>query len=438
MPLRVAELFAGVGGFRLGLEDVGDGVYDTVWFNQWEPGKRVQHAHDCYVRKLLTPKGLTPNADSNMDIGQVDKERIPHHDLLVGGFPCQDYSVATTLDKAGGLQGKKGVLWWQIEKVLKAREPKYVLLENVDRLLKSPASQRGRDFGVLLACLRDLDYVVEWRVINAAEYGNSQRRRRVFIFAAKSHTGIGKHIAEAAQKSDYLYSEGFFAKAFPTNSPAIIPEVTPVEFSNDPREVSQGFQYLFQNSGVLVGKEFRTRRVEPRIEKPVPLGTYVERRVSPEYFLDPKRLKEWEFQKGPKSEPRTTKAGFTYNYSEGGMQFPDLKSAPARTILTSEANRTPNRSTHVIIHPGKGQRHRFLTPTEVERLMGFPKHWTKGMPERWRYFTMGNALVVPLVTRMGNQLVEWVRTHEEPAAVMLPPQKASKPRSRKPAPKRRA
>ena len=111
---------------------------------------------------------------------------MPDHDLLVGGFPCQDYSVAHT--GAQSIEGKKGVLWWSINDIIRAHHPRFILLENLDRLLKSPAKQRGRDFGIILRCLEDEGYLAEWRVINAAEYGNAQRRRRTFIFAVKKET----------------------------------------------------------------------------------------------------------------------------------------------------------------------------------------------------------------------------------------------------------
>ena len=186
MEKTVCELFAGVGGFRIGLEE-SDSNWKTVWANQWEPGKKTQHAFDCYVKHFGNKENYI-----NRDIASIDKETIPDHNLLVGGFPCQDYSVAHT--GAQGIEGKKGVLWWQIRDTLEKKQPKFVLLENVDRLLKSPASQRGRDFGVILACFNDLGYTVEWRVINAAEYGFAQRRKRIFIFACKNNTNYYNQI----------------------------------------------------------------------------------------------------------------------------------------------------------------------------------------------------------------------------------------------------
>lgn len=202
MERTVCELFAGVGGFRCGLnaihgpEDMRIGgarsreeKWSTVWFNQWEPAeKNTQYAHDCYVYHFGTCLDKAGQDTTNVDIEEVDKSLIPDFNLLVGGFPCQDYSVASSLATSRGLEGKKGILWWSIRKVLEVKRPPFVLLENVDRLLKSPASQRGRDFGIMLACFRDAGYAVEWRVINAADYGLPQRRRRIFIFACREDT----------------------------------------------------------------------------------------------------------------------------------------------------------------------------------------------------------------------------------------------------------
>lgn len=201
MEKTVCELFAGVGGFRVGLEEA-DSNWKTVWANQWEPSRKSQYAFECYVSHFGKNKNYI-----NEDIASIDKDDIPDHNLLVGGFPCQDYSVARS--GAKGMEGKKGVLWWQIKEILEAKSPKFVLLENVDRLLKSPASQRGRDFGVILACFNDLGYTVEWRVINAADYGFAQRRRRIFIFACKNDTNYYTTI-EDENLEDVIHKNRFF------------------------------------------------------------------------------------------------------------------------------------------------------------------------------------------------------------------------------------
>ena len=169
--LKVIELFAGVGGFRLGLEannTESNQRFKIVWSNQWEPSTKLQHASDVY--KLRWPHDKNHSCEDIAKVIQDDFESIPNHDLLVGGFPCQDYSVARTLSHSEGLRGKKGVLWWSIHAILKKKgkeAPRFLMLENVDRLLKSPTRQRGRDFAIMIASLSDLGYAVEWRVINA-------------------------------------------------------------------------------------------------------------------------------------------------------------------------------------------------------------------------------------------------------------------------------
>lgn len=223
MEKTVCELFAGVGGFRCGLNSINtiedtkkEEKWDTVWFNQWEPGNKKQWAHDCYVNRFGTSFDINGKDTTNIDIARVDKETIPDHNLLVGGFPCQDYSVARSLNNERGINGKKGVLWWSIRDVINTKKPPFILLENVDRLLKSPSKQRGRDFGIILACLNKSGYTVEWRVINAAEYGFQQRRRRTYIFAYKDGTNYS-NLMKTKTVYEIIQKDGFFAKSFLIN-----------------------------------------------------------------------------------------------------------------------------------------------------------------------------------------------------------------------------
>ena len=228
MAVRVVELFAGVGGFRLGFEgpptQANREQFKVVFSNQWEPSTKRQHAAEVYAKRWsMKPVGdsmtryqSTLHSDDvfvNEDITTVHADEIPEHDLLCGGFPCQDYSVAKPLDKSAGLAGKKGVLWWEIHRIAKHHQPKFLLLENVDRLLGSPREQRGRDFAVMLSSLDELGYTVEWRVIDASEYGFPQRRKRVFIFARSSGKTVTMFGPEQAR--EMLETTGLFAEAFP-------------------------------------------------------------------------------------------------------------------------------------------------------------------------------------------------------------------------------
>lgn len=390
MEKTVCELFAGVGGFRLGLERASN-EWNTVWANQWEPGKKMQHAFECYCFHFGNS-----NNHVNKDIAEVDKSNIPNHNLLVGGFPCQDYSVART--GAQGINGVKGVLWWQIREILEIKKPKFVLLENVDRLLKSPTNQRGRDFGVMLGCFNDLGYSVEWRVINAAEYGFAQRRRRVFIFACKNTTKYFNKMKKQTDK-DIINRKGFFATTFPIEE---CENINIKEFKyNDIYDVSDNFRYEFSNSGIMHNGEIATVKTTPKFVEPLTINDIVESNVDDKYYLG-EELSKWQYLKGAKKINRTSKSGHSYNFSEGAIAFPDPIDKPARTMLTSESS--INRSTHVIKDPEKGQL-RLITPIEAERIQGFDDNWTNtGMPEKFRYFCMGNALVVGVVQRMGETL----------------------------------
>lgn len=397
MEKTICELFAGVGGFRLGFDRLNSG-WETVWFSQWEPGASIQWAHKCYVSHFGDSLDLNGELHTGEDIAVVNKEAIPDHTLLVGGFPCQDYSVAHPLGSAKGIEGKKGVLWWQIRDTLIAKKSPFCLFENVDRLLKSPANQRGRDFGVILACLNELGYSAEWRVINAAEYGAAQRRRRTFIFAYKNKTKYGRE-KNNVNASSIISESGFFARGFPIHP---IGNITSTTLPNDIVQVSDTFKYDFCNAGYMHNGTVYTTKIEPAEETPIVLGRLLESNVEEKFYITDEKMPKWTYMKGAKRIPRVTRLGHEYVFSEGAVAFPDPWDKPGRTMLTSEG--TLNRSTHIVTDPGTG-RLRLLTPIETERLQGFDDNWTNtGMPDRMRYFCMGNALVVPMITRMGKVL----------------------------------
>lgn len=415
--LRAIELFAGVGGFRLGLEAEG---WEVVWANQWEPPGTParQFAYNCYVEHF-DPEMHHPEAHSNRDIAAVlddveaKKYKIPAHELLVGGFPCQDYSVAKPLSQAEGIRGKKGVLWWEIYRLLELKKPRFVLLENVDRLLKSPVKQRGRDFAVILACFARLGYSVEWRVVNAAEYGYPQRRRRVFIYAERPNRSV------EWDPTERLVSSGVLSRALPVlekdrfeaDHASVVAEY--LELPDSVYEVSStiGMERRtspFKNAGVMQGGHVWTRVLTPTLpEHSTTLGDVVAEtgEVDPSFYVTDETLDRWRYLKGAKREPRTDKTtGFEYFYSEGGMGFPDSLDKPSRTILTGEGGTSASRFKHAIQRTPGGPIRRLL-PEELEALNGFPRGWTDtGMTDVQRAFCMGNALVVGVVARIGAEI----------------------------------
>jgi len=420
IPIRVVELFAGVGGFRLGLEgwqgksassnytEKYDSPYQTIWSNQYEPKTKAQHASWVYAHHWGT------EGHSNEDIADVNVAKIPDHDLLVGGFPCQDYSVATTLKNAKGLIGKKGVLWWSIHKIIseKKNKPKYLILENVDRLLMSPSKQRGRDFAIILQSLNQLGYAVEWRGINAADFGMPQRRRRIFILAYLKGTAIYQDM-QRQKAALWIGSKGVLAAAFPPTDLGEKP--IKISLSGDITEISAHFnteknKRVFLNAGVMIDGEVMSMKMGPAYEGEFTLLRQIlqKNNVPEEFIITEEELPRWQYFKGAKKEVRTNASGFTYNYSEGKMGFPDALDKPSRTIITGEGGKAASRFKHVIKTKNG---HRRLTPLELERLNMFPDNHTQydKISNTKRAFFMGNALVVGVVEQIGRILSQRIK-----------------------------
>jgi DNA (cytosine-5)-methyltransferase 1 len=463
--IKVVELFAGVGGFRLGLEgcegksasshytESFESPYEVIWSNQWEPSSarsgELQEANTVYHRNWPDKPGakhypydLNTVASPELTDKQVNK-LIPDHDMLVGGFPCQDYSVAGVNTK--GIEGKKGVLWWNIHKILKVKRPKFLFLENVDRLLKSPTNKRGRDFAIMLATLNELGYSVEWKVINAADYGMPQRRRRVYIIAYHQNAKIS--IQDLLK---WIETDGTFATAFPSQLNGFIKDF---EIEKNIQKLSDSFEEgKFLNCGVMhkgrvlmsefkaicpndgfsiYSKQYRklgdvllnetmqdhtfyldaSKRLKEPLVKIMQTGFEVDSRLKRQGDVIElhTELDKWIYLKGRKAEERTTSKG-KFFYKEGPLSLTDDLNKPSRTIITSEGGPGASRFKHLIEIKGKYRR---LHPIELERLNMFPdNHTAIGLanekevaitPAR-RAFFMGNALVVGVVEKVGKEL----------------------------------
>ena len=409
--IRVVELFAGVGGFRIGLEGASD-AFDTIWNNQWEPSTVHQDASLVYTARFGT-KG-----HSNKDINLVPTKDIPDHDLLVGGFPCQDYSVATTLNRSGGIEGQKGVLWWQIYRILLEKgdaRPKYVFFENVDRLLGSPSKQRGRDFAIILASLSDLGYIVEWRIINAADYGMPQRRKRTYITGYQSDSAIGRKLA---QMNHWVLYDGVMAQAFPFTPR----EKSQSQFDIDGtiQEVSANFNKggkdsPFGNAGMIWNRHVYSVDADAVYDGTgQTLGDNLvdEKFVPEEFFITEEELTKWQYEKGEKKINRVSKEGHEYVYKEGAIAFPDYLDRPSRTVITGEGGAAPSRFKHIVQTPSG--RYRRLLPLELERLNMFPDNHTlhPEVTDGRRAFLMGNALVCGVVEQIGKSLFRFIYDEE--------------------------
>lgn len=406
--MNVLELFAGVGGFRLGLEKASP-TFKTLWSNQFEPSRKSQDAFEVYNYHF-------PDSENwNEDITTIPNEHFSalkgQVDLIVGGFPCQDYSVARTKKKEQGIEGKKGVLFWEIIRATKLSNPKYLLLEHVDRLLKVPSKQRGRDFAIMLRAFADLGYGVDWRVINPADYGWCQRRKRVFLFVYRKDTD---YFRQQQTLEDFgVGSSGIFEETHETKNEVVKDRSSSFVLPEDIVEVSDSFSTQFWNSGTMIDGQVITKELEPYydgaslvlkdvLENPSDLPN--------SHYLSEDKVDKFRYLRGAKKFERTNSEGFTYTYSEGAMSLVDSADLPSRTLLTSEGS--ISRTTH-LIEDSKG--YRLLTALETERLQGFPDNWTAiklsngkevAVSETRRKFFMGNALVVEVVENLGKYIAD--------------------------------
>lgn len=404
--IKVVDLFAGVGGFHLGLSRASK-QYDIVWANQYEPSRKNQFAYNIYK------KNFPQTPISNEDITKVNKDEIPDMDLLVAGFPCQDYSVATA--GAKGIVGKKGVLWWQIVEAIKHKEPKYLLFENVDRLLASPGvktKKTGRDFGIILRTLSNLGYGVSWKMINAADYGYPQRRRRTFIFGYRKDTNFYETVSDIINKDDDTIGE-FIKDMAPLSSTMnneSVSDLTKIDLNtfNNLTELSDKFFFKkgFKKTGIMIDGKVYMADYAPKYRKEAIIKDLLIENIEDEkFYLDAAKIEKFEDLKKGFHKIKISRTGHEYKYGMGSMQFPDPIDRPARTIVTSES--TVSRMSHVVRDPGN-MRLRVLSPIETERINTFPDDWTKldGVSNSHRYFTMGNALVVDLIKEIGEEMLD--------------------------------
>jgi DNA (cytosine-5)-methyltransferase 1 len=472
-PIRVAELFAGVGGFRLGLEGHPDSEEDTgfkvVFSNQWEPpGTGKQWASKIYEERF-GPEGHTNVSIHDFTHPTDGIEEIDDHDVLVGGFPCQDYSVARTVSGELGIKGEKGKLWVDISRIIRHKRPrpKVVLLENVPRLLNSPSNARGLNFTIILNELLDMGYHVEWRVINAAHYGMPQQRSRVFILAYRT-SGSGNNVrangklffglrnpASKKKVTKWILHEGIFGEAFAAvgklpAKPEIVPQDVNLYSSKSSPFGNAGYAWK-KRMGKKRINMFWSTKVEPDYNgEQQKLGDVLEENFDKKYEVDKSRIEEWKYAKGNKNEfrirkmdhdnvdPQTLalwekcmKAPFEeraglwtknrgqfmadkgddkfYHYDEGTMGFDDIK-RPSRTVVTAEIGTSPSRMRHIFEYPHGSEIYRRLSPLETERLNMFPDNWTQmeGIADSKRGFLMGNALVVGIIERLREPLKDLI------------------------------
>lgn len=414
-PIKMAELFAGVGGFREAAEHTNLKNYFKVsWSNQWEPSESakqgdLQNANRVYIAKFGKEGHYTNDVHLITDSEKELPKDIANIDMLVGGFPCQDYSVAKPKNTAKGIRGPKGVLWWSIERILRDVRPNYVLLENVDRLINSPSANRGRDFAVILKGLDSLDYIVEWRVVNAADYGFAQKRRRIFILAYQKNSPASKKIgATKLDIDEAINSKGLIAKALPCVSKSEKSEFDLTKFTSDDelgaKYKSRAGKSPFFNAGFVKNGKVWTRVVKATPpNQTMSLGEIL---LKPEHDTMPTNsdsfrlstdvLSKWSYAKGRKNEPRRkaitvanflkSKLGITVPATAAKQLTIDLKMDVAfdftfngTTVSVSLAREEINYRIALALNPksANSERPNAITRAQIEQAQTNKDAWKK-------------------------------------------------------------
>jgi DNA (cytosine-5)-methyltransferase 1 len=369
--MKFIELFAGIGGFRYGLENItqlqtsrgtslqhrGDSIITTitdgeqskrqftcVYANEWD--KYASSIYRYHYGEIDT-----------RDICTVNEEEIPDHELLVGGFPCQAFSIA---GKRGGFNDTRGTLFFEIARILQCKRPRYLLLENVKGLL---SHESGKTFQTILGVLTDIGYLLQWEVVNSKNFGVPQNRERVFI--------IGHLRGERR------------------------PEVFPIRESNR-NNYGQNKELSMQVSNTLrtnYSNGFSNETYIEQINSPI----HSNNRLYSQEGLSP-----------------------SLNTAQGGNRQPKIinkigktKNKDYASTLSGGAHSGGNHSDmDLLINENKIRR---LTPIECERLQGFPDNWTKygtdnkgnqiEISDTQRYKCLGNAVTTNVITAIGERLL---------------------------------
>jgi len=375
--VRFIELFAGIGGFRLGLEKAGK--FECVYANEFD-----KYAAQIYEKNF----GEKPDT---RDIREVSSEEIPDHELLTAGFPCQSFSVA---GKRGGFADTRGTLFFEIARILRDKRPNYFLLENVKGLL---SHESGKTFQTIIGVLTDIGYDLQWEVLNSKGFGVPQNRERVFIIGHLRTLPRPKvfPIGRTNQKALEYITGGGINKWLKGGK-------------NQSRNNSQG-QRVYATSGVATTQSAQGGGWGAKT------GLYTigmsrkHSRMRDGDFctLDANYYKGLANQERPavavawSKSHRTGKSESDRKRKNYGEIEERLKIGEFNTINTGEGGKS--QSTQNFVSCAVGIRR--LTPTECARLQGFPDDWHGGVSDARAYKAYGNAVTVNVVEEIGKVLL---------------------------------
>lgn len=393
MALTFGSLFAGVGGFDLGFERAG---MRCAWQVEIDPKCREVLARHW------------PDVERFEDVRECGSHNLPAVDLVCGGFPCQDISVA---GRRAGLAGERSGLWFEFRRVVAELRPRWVVIENVPGLL---SSNGGRDMGAVIGALAELRYGYAWTVLDSQFFGLAQRRRRVFIVGHSGDwTAPAKVLFEpesgAGDSAPRRQTGANLARALTGsagNGKRLDPNGEDFVIAIDARNAAETGEVAHTlqakrdgyslNAQPAVALAIRGREGGAAAE----LGDDVSNALKGEggngsrawIVFDTTQVaskdNDPQLQAGdPRHPPALVELG-AYNWQSGG----DVRHSFGKPQL--QASQVP----------AVGVRR--LTPKECTRLQGFPDDWTAGQSDTARYRMMGNAVSVPVTEWIGRRIVK--------------------------------
>lgn len=371
MTLKVVSLFSGVGGFDLGFERAGMEVVAQAEIEPKACGVLERH---------------WPGVELYRDVHDVTAADWAGVDVVCGGFPCQDISVA---GKQKGInRGDKSALWWEFYRVIHDLRPRWVVIENVANLLNI---NEGRDLGAIIGSLDELGYMGEWRVLDSQFFGVPQRRRRVFL--------VG-HLGTSSRPAVLLEPQGGTrgaAKSRATEAQVAALTANGVGTCGADDNQAQVGHLIPARTGTITanwGKGAGNTQVDEGILVPAlavhltqdPISGAVAPRLGATARIGVTHSQPYAWAENQRAEVRTmdTFGGLNGSGGKPGQGYP-------------------------AVHDQLGVRR--LTPRECERLQGFPDDHTlldaegKVVADTHRYRFMGNAVTVNVAEWIGRRLV---------------------------------
>ncbi len=367
MTIKMFSMFSGIGGFELATKSIDKDV-QLVGYSEID-----KYAIQVFEKHF---EGVKNYGDAT----KINAQELPEFDLLVAGFPCQAFSIS---GRRRGFDDTRGTLFFDIARILKDKRPRHLVLENVKGLL---SHDKGKTFQTILRILSDLGYGVEWQILNSKNYGVPQHRERIFIIGHLGRSGGRKilPLGSGSQKDN-------------RNTGEDISYCLDANYYKGTNTLAKNRRQLIQIG--VIGKDSEATRVyDPEgISRTIKngggigakTGLYTIAPLTERRTEEAKKIRRKSMQEGRDYSPRRMK------------ELVERKDGLANTVTSAQS-----KEQLLKVKEPKPIRIRRLTPTECERLQGFPDGWTQGLSDTQRYKTLGNAVTVNVVTAILKSLYE--------------------------------